>query len=114
MVLGERVTPIPLEHAHFNVFGFRIGDVAYCTDVNKIPRESMKRLEGLEVLVLDALRFKPHPAHFCVDEALDVIAQLQPAKAYLTHISHDIEHEATSRQLPPNVELAYDGLCFPF
>jgi phosphoribosyl 1,2-cyclic phosphate phosphodiesterase len=112
--LEERVTPIPLEHAHFNVFGFRIGDVAYCTDVSKIPRESMKRLEGLEVLVLDALRFKPHPAHFCVDEALDVIAQLQPAKAYLTHISHDIEHESTSRRLPPNVELAYDGLCFPF
>lgn len=113
-VLEERVTPIPLEHAHFDVFGYRIGDVAYCTDVSKIPRDSMKRLEGLEVLILDALRFKPHPAHFCLDEALDVIAQLQPAKAYLTHISHDMEHEATSRRLPANVELAYDGLCFPF
>jgi phosphoribosyl 1,2-cyclic phosphate phosphodiesterase len=114
MVLEELVTPIPMEHAHFNCFGFRIGDVAYCTDVSKIPRESMKRLEGLEVLVLDALRFKPHPAHFCVDEALEVIDRLQPAKAYLTHLSHDIDHEATSRMLPANVELAYDGLCFPF
>lgn len=113
-VLEERVTPIPLEHAHFNVFGFRIGDVAYCTDVSKIPRDSMKRLEGLDVLILDALRLKPHPAHFCLDEALDVIAQLQPARAYLTHMSHDIEHEATNRSLPPNVELAYDGLSFPF
>jgi len=113
-VMEERVTPIPLEHAHFSVLGFRIGDLAYCTDVSKIPRESMKRLAGLEILILDALRLKPHLAHFCVDEALDVIDQLQPARAYLTHMSHDIEHEAISRTLPPNVELAYDGLCFPF
>ena len=114
MLLGERVTPIPLEHAHFSVYGFRIGDVAYCTDVSKIPRESMKRLEGLDVLILDALRFRPHPAHFCVDQALEVIECLQPAKAYLTHISHDIEHETVKKLLPPNVEPAYDGLCFPF
>ena len=114
MVVDERVTPIPLEHAHFNVLGFRIADVAYCTDVNKIPRPSMDRLQGLDVLVLDALRFRPHPGHFCLDEALDVIDRLQPARAYLTHISHDIEHEAVSRTLPPNVWLAYDGLSFPF
>jgi phosphoribosyl 1,2-cyclic phosphate phosphodiesterase len=113
-VLEEIVTPIPLEHAHFSVFGYRIGNLAYCTDVNKIPRESMKRLEGVEILILDALRLKPHPAHFCVDEALEVIDRLQPAKAYLTHMSHDIDHETISRQLPANVELAYDGLCFPF
>jgi phosphoribosyl 1,2-cyclic phosphate phosphodiesterase len=113
-VLEERITPIPLEHAHFNVFGFRIGDLAYCTDVSKIPKESMKRLEGLDILVLDALRLRPHPAHFCLDEALEVIDRLQPAKAYLTHMSHDLEHEATGKLLPPNVELAYDGLCFPF
>lgn len=113
-VLEELVTPIPMEHAHFNVFGFRIGGLAYCTDVSKIPKESMKRLEGVEILILDALRFRPHPAHFCVDQALEVIDQLRPAKAYLTHISHDIEHEATSRTLPTNVEIAYDGLSFPF
>ncbi len=113
-VVDERVTPIPLEHAHFSVFGFRIADVAYCTDVGKIPRQSMNRLEGLEVLILDALRIRPHPAHFCLDEALEVIERLQPKKAYLTHMSHDLEHEATTKLLPPNVELAYDGLCFPF
>jgi phosphoribosyl 1,2-cyclic phosphate phosphodiesterase len=113
-VLEERITPIPLEHAHFSVLGFRVGDLAYCTDVSKIPRRSMDRLRGLEVLVLDALRLKPHPAHFCLDEALDMIAQLQPAKAYLTHMSHDLDHEATNKMLPPNVELAYDGLAFPF
>lgn len=113
-VLNERITPIPLEHAHFNVFGFRIGDLAYCTDVSKIPRDSMSRLEGLDILVLDALRLKPHPAHFCLDEALDMIDRLQPARAFLTHMSHDLDHEAISRNLPANVELAYDGLCFPF
>ncbi|HZZ81824.1 MAG TPA: MBL fold metallo-hydrolase [Gemmataceae bacterium] len=113
-VLEEVVTPIPLEHAHFNVLGFRVRDLAYCTDVSKIPRESMRRLEGLDVLILDALRHRPHPAHFCVDQALEVIDQLQPKKAYLTHMSHDLEHEATSKLLPPNVELAYDGLCIPF
>ena len=113
-VLNEVVTPIPLEHAHFNVFGFRIGNVAYCTDVSKIPRESMKKLEGLDILILDALRLRPHPAHFCLDEALEVIDRLQPARAFLTHISHDIDHEAVSKTLPPMVELAYDGLSFAF
>jgi phosphoribosyl 1,2-cyclic phosphate phosphodiesterase len=114
VVLGERVTPIPLLHAHFDVFGFRIDDVAYCTDVNKIPRPSWPRLEGLRVLVLDALRPRPHPAHFGLDEALDVIAQFRPRQAYLTHMSHEIDHETVSRQLPPHVQLAYDGLEFEF
>jgi phosphoribosyl 1,2-cyclic phosphate phosphodiesterase len=113
-VLGETVTPIPLIHAHFDVFGFRIDDIAYCTDVNEIPRSSWPRLEGLRVLVLDALRPRPHPAHFGLDQALDVIAQFRPERAYLTHMSHEIDHEAVSRQLPPNVQLAYDGLSFPF
>ena len=72
-VLGQRVVPIPLIHAQFNVFGFRIDDVAYCTDVSKIPPESWPRLEGLKVLVLDALRPKPHPGHFSLDQALEVI-----------------------------------------
>lgn len=113
-VLGETIVPIPLVHAHFNVLGFRLRDVAYCTDVNQIPKESWPRLEGLRVLVLDALRFKPHPGHFCLDEALEVIDRLKPQKAYLTHMSHDLDHADTNRLLPPNVELAYDGLEFAF
>ena len=96
------------------MFGFRIGDVAYCTDVSKIPRESWKRLEGVEVLILDALRFKPHPAHFSLDQALDVIAKFRPRQAYLTHMSHEIDHEEVSRTLPPGVQLAHDGLTFEF
>ena len=113
-VLDEWVTPIPLIHAHFDVLGFRIGDVAYCTDVNQIPRASWPRLEGLRVLILDALRFKPHPAHFGLEQALDVIRQFSPERAYLTHMSHELEHETVNRMLPPNVQLAYDGLSFEF
>jgi phosphoribosyl 1,2-cyclic phosphate phosphodiesterase len=113
-VLGQTLTPIPLIHAQFNVLGFRIDDVAYCTDVSAIPKESWPLLNGLRVLVLDALRYRPHPAHFSVNEALDVIARLKPEQAYLTHMGHEIEHETASRQLPPHVELAYDGLSFPF
>ena len=113
-VLGVKVVPIPLVHAHFNVLGFRVGDVAYCTDVNKIPPESWRLLDGLKVLVLDALRYKPHPGHFCLDEALEVIDRVKPQRAYLTHMSHDLDHAETNRKLPKNVELAYDGLSFAF
>lgn len=113
-VLGQRVIPIPLQHAHFDVFGFRIDDVAYCTDVNRIPEPSWPLLEGLRVLVLDALRYKSHPGHFSVQEALDVIAHLKPRKAFLTHMTHELDHEATNRKLPKGVELAYDGLKFEF
>jgi phosphoribosyl 1,2-cyclic phosphate phosphodiesterase len=113
-VLGQRVTPIPLEHAHFKVFGFRIDDVAYCTDVNRIPEASWPLLGGLRVLVLDALRLRPHPGHFSLDEALQVIARVKPKQAYLTHMGHELEHEATNQRLPAGVELAYDGLSFTF
>jgi len=113
-VLGQRVVPIPLLHAHFNVFGFRIDDVAYCTDVNRFPERSWPLLEGLKVLVIDALRFKPHPAHLSIDEALEVIRKVRPARAYLTHMGHEVDHETTNRRLPPGVELAYDGLQFEF
>lgn len=113
-VLGQRVVPISLIHAHFDVLGFRFDDVAYCTDVNRIPPESWSRLEGLRVLVLDALRYKPHPGHFSLDEALEVVDRVKPARTYFTHMSHELEHEATNRRLPKGVELAYDGLTFEF
>ena len=113
-VLGQRVLPIPMIHAQYNVFGFRIDDVAYCTDVNRFPERSWPLLEGLRVLVLDALRHKPHAGHLSVDEALAIIARVKPERAYLTHIAHELEHEATNARLPAGVELAYDGLKFEF
>jgi len=79
-----------------------------------IPPDSLKLLEGLRVLVLDALRHKPHPGHLSVTEALEIIGRLKPGRAYLTHMSHDLDHEETNRSLPPGVELAYDGLKFEF
>lgn len=114
-VLGERIVPIPLIHSRFNVFGFRIGDVAYCTDVSAIPDTSWRLLEGLKVLILDALRTgPPNPAHFNLDQALEAIRRIQPEKAYLTHMGHEMDYDTLPARLPPGVELAYDGLRFQF
>jgi phosphoribosyl 1,2-cyclic phosphate phosphodiesterase len=112
--LGLRVTPIPLKHHVFNVFGFRFDDVAYCTDVNVIPESSWPLLEGVRVLVIDALRYKPHPAHLSLDEALAVIERVRPEQAYLTHMGHEFDYAELNPKLPPGVEMAYDGLRFSF
>ena len=112
-VLGERIVPIPLRHSHFDVLGFRMGDVAYCTDVNEIPESSIPRLEGLDVLILDALRpTPPHPSHFCLPESLAMIERLKPKRAYLTHMAHEMDYD-NQPLLPSNVEFAYDGLTIP-
>ncbi|MFM8275200.1 MAG: MBL fold metallo-hydrolase [Gemmata sp.] len=114
-VLGERFTPIPLIHGRFNVFGFRIGNVAYCTDVSAIPERSWPLLEGLDVFVVDALRpGKPHPSHFSVEQALEAVARVKPGRAYLTHMAHTLEYDELRRALPAGVEPAYDGLRFAF
>jgi phosphoribosyl 1,2-cyclic phosphate phosphodiesterase len=113
-VLGSEITPVRLLHGpKFEVLGFRIGNVAYCTDCNAIPPTSMKLLEGLEVLVLDALRIRPHATHFSLDEAIEVVRQLQPRRAIFTHISHDLGHAATNERLPAGMELGYDGQRVP-
>ncbi len=114
-VLGEQVTPIPLIHNYFDVFGFRIGDIAYCTDVSKIPERSWPLLEGLEVFVVDALRpGKPHLAHFSLDQALEAIGRVKPKQAYLTHMAHTMDYDTLVRTLPAHVAPAYDGLSFRF
>ena len=113
-VLGQRVLPIRLEHGRFHVLGFRIGDLAYCTDVKKIPEASWPLLEGLETLIVGALRPEPHPTHFHLDEALATIERLRPGRAYLTHLSHSFDHGPTEATLPPRVALAYDGLSLEF
>lgn len=105
------VTPVPLLHGRRPILGFRFGRFAYLTDCSAIPDESWPLLEDLDVIVLDALRHRPHPTHFTVQEALDVLARLQPRQAWLTHICHDLPHQETNRALPPGVALAYDGLA---
>lgn len=110
-ILGSKLTPVPLVHGPYcRVFGYRIGNVAYCTDTNCIESSSKELLRGLDVLVLDALRKSPHPTHFSVGEALDVIEELGPKKAYLTHLSHELDYTTFFRELPEHVALAYDGL----
>jgi phosphoribosyl 1,2-cyclic phosphate phosphodiesterase len=108
--VGVAVQPIPVFHGPTTVLGFRFGDLAYVTDTNNIPESSLARLEGLDILVLDALRDRPHPTHFSLAEALAVVERVRPRRAYLTHICHDLEHEATNRRLPSGVQVAYDGL----
>ena len=110
---AARITPIRLLHGRWEVLGFRFGNIAYCTDTNKIPEESWPLLEGLDVLVLDALRPKPHATHFGLDEAIAVAEKLAPRRTLFTHLSHELEHQATSAILPPGMELAYDGLRIP-
>lgn len=113
-VLDQTIMPIRLDHGRFKVLGFRVGDLAYCTDVSSIPEESWPHLEGLDVLILDALRVEPHPTHFNLEQALATIERLKPKQAYLTHLSHGFDHERTNATLPPRVALAYDGLAFDF
>ena len=109
---GLAVTPVPLFHGPRRILGFRFGTFAYLTDCNRIPEEAWPLVAGVEVLILDALRHRPHPTHFSVAEALEVVARLKPKQTYFTHMCHDLPHAATNASLPPGVELAYDGLQF--
>jgi phosphoribosyl 1,2-cyclic phosphate phosphodiesterase len=112
-ILGQRITPIPLRHGRFRVLGFRLGNVAYCTDTNGIPEESWPLLENLDVLILDALRDRPHPTHFSLEQAVAVAERIKPRRTLFTHMAHELEHIATNARLPQGMELAYDGLQIP-
>ena len=110
-VLRTRIVPIPLRHGPTTfVLGFRVGNVAYCTDTNGIPEASMKLLQGLDTLVIGALRYTPHPTHFCIDEVLEVITRLRPRRTFLTHMAHEIDYAKASAELPDGVAPAFDGL----
>lgn len=108
---GIDVVPINCFHGDLQVFGYRILDVAYLTDVKTVPEEELGKLKNLDVLIINALRISPHKTHFNLEEALNFITLVQPKKAYLTHISHLLGfHEVIAKQLPHNVFLAYDNL----
>ena len=107
---GVQIVPVLVWHGDMPVLGFRLGSFAYLTDCNRIDEASWPLLEGLDTLVIDALRHRPHGTHFSVNEALDVVARLKPRRALTTHMTHDLGHAATSSRLPPGVELAYDWL----
>ena len=111
---GARWTPIRLMHGRLPVLGFRVDwggrSLAYCTDVSRFPPEAFGLLENLDLLVIDALRFRHHPTHMTVDQALEAIEQIQPNEAYLTHITHDVHHTDLADYLPAHVHVPYDGL----
>ncbi len=106
----ECVQPIPMRHGSIRSTGYRVGGFAYLTDTSGIPASSRRLLCDLDTLVVDSLRWEPHPTHLSVPEALDLIADLRPRRAYLTHVSHALEHRATNARLPSGVEVAYEGL----
>ena len=109
-LFGLEVTPVTVMHGDLEILGFRFGRCAYLTDFSTIPATSLPLLEDLDILFLDALRHVPHPTHCTVEQALGYAARLRPRQAFFTHISHDLEHEATNSTLPAHVRLAYDGL----
>jgi phosphoribosyl 1,2-cyclic phosphate phosphodiesterase len=109
-LFGVEFIPIPLCHGRGTVFGYRFGRAAYLTDHSEIPPESRKRLCGLDVLFLDALRHRPHPTHTTVEQAVQLVEELRPRRAFFTHMCHDLPHELTEATLPPHIRLAYDGL----
>jgi phosphoribosyl 1,2-cyclic phosphate phosphodiesterase len=113
-VLGERIQPIRLMHGRLPVLGFRIANVAFCTDVSFIPDESWPLLEGLDVLIIDALRDEPHATHFGIPQALAAVERVRPKQTYLTHVSHYLDYDSTNARLPAGVQLSYDGLRIPY
>lgn len=107
---GMKIETFLVEHGRIPVIGIRVMHFCYITDVSRIPDNVLPRLQGLETLVIDAVRFAPHPNHLHYEKALEVISQVQPGRAILTHLSHDYDHDAFSAQLPSGVELAYDRM----
>ena len=108
---GMGIQPVPIFHGSRPILGFRFGSLAYLTDCNRLADEAWPLLDGIDVLILDALRHRPHPTHFTVAEALQVVERVKPRHTYFTHVCHDLAHAATNQSLPRGVELAYDGLA---
>jgi len=111
-ILGQRIVPVPVWHGSMEVFGFRIGRFAYVTDCSAIPDSSFAMLAGVEILILDALRYRPHPTHFSLAEATTAAVRIGAARTIFTHLSHDVDHAAPAQPLAPGTELGYDGLAF--
>lgn len=114
-VAGIEVVPIRVMHARLPILGFRVGNMAYITDVKYIPEEEYVKLENLDVLIIDALRAESHPSHESLGEALANIARIRPKESYLIHMSHRIGlHAVVEKELPPHVHYSYDGLVIEF
>ena len=109
-LLGRAVLPVPVLHGSLPILGYRIGRLAYLTDVSRIPDESYEHLHDLDLLVINALRERPHPMHLTLEQALSEAARIGARRTILTHVAHDLSHREVAARLPPRVELGYDGL----
>jgi phosphoribosyl 1,2-cyclic phosphate phosphodiesterase len=109
-LFGVAITPIELMHGDLPIFGYRFGSGAYITDFSELPEDSEELLTGLDTLVIEALRFEPHPSHVNLEQALEIIARLKPKRSVLTHMAHQFEYTEIMSKLPQGVELAYDGM----
>lgn len=111
-LLGREIVPVPVWHGEMEVFGYRIGGFAYVTDCNRIPEESFTLLQGVEFLILDALRYRPHATHFSVTEAIAIAERIGASRTIFTHLAHEIDYGAPAVPLPAGMEFGYDGLAF--
>ena len=112
---GIQITPIPVAHGDWTIYGYRVGPFAYITDTNGIPDSSIKLLEGIDTLALDGLRpSPPHPTHYTIGEAVEVAKRIGARITYLIHLTHEVDHAETEARLPAGVKLAYDGLQLEF
>jgi phosphoribosyl 1,2-cyclic phosphate phosphodiesterase len=113
-LFGVNFVRVPVTHGRHTIAGYRFGNAAYLTDMSDIPPESLPLLEGLDILVLDALRREPHPSHSHLQQSIALVEKISPRRAFFTHISHDLDHETTNASLPAYIRLAHDGLKLEF
>jgi phosphoribosyl 1,2-cyclic phosphate phosphodiesterase len=113
-LFGATFIRVPVTHGRNTIAGYRFGSAAYLTDMSDIPPESLPLLEGLDILVLDALRREPHPSHSHLARSIELVEKIAPKRAFFTHISHDLDHETTNASLPAHIRLAHDGLKLDF
>jgi phosphoribosyl 1,2-cyclic phosphate phosphodiesterase len=109
-VEGVSVTPIEIDHGQAKILGYRVGSVAYLTDCSGVPDEAARLLGGLDILIVGALRQKPHPSHFSVDQAVEAARKLGPKRTILTHLGHSLDFTVDGEGLPEGVEFATDGM----
>jgi phosphoribosyl 1,2-cyclic phosphate phosphodiesterase len=113
-LFGAEFQRIPIIHGRQTIAGYRFGSAAYLTDMSGIPQESLPLLKDLDILILDSLRREPHPSHSHLENSIALVEKIAPKRAYFTHISHDLDHQTTNKDLPSHIQLAHDGLKLNF
>lgn len=109
-LFGTTITPIPIMHGRIQIYAYRIGNMAYMTDVSLIPESSFKLLEGLDLLLIDCLRVEKHPTHINFEQSLDYVSQINAKQSVLIHMTHELEYETLTQKLPKNIAVGYDGM----